>query len=506
MIPLPKRDTSINWRMASVNSAMPTTVKWAVPLLALAGLALGALIGLLVNTIANPFYVGVATLGLMAAVATVLRVEWGLLVLVFILYTRFSDVLVHTHGLPSIAQPFIALLLAAITLRLLWRWRPPRGIALPMLLLLSYGVVGLASMLYAADTARVQGALLDYAKDVVIAMIVVLLLQKGLTFRRIIWALLAAGIFMGTLSVYQQLTGTFDNNYWGFSEGVVMNIVGSSSDQRIAGPGLGPNAYAQFLLVLAPLALDRLWHARRPLLRLLAGWAFVVCTLSVIFTFSRGAFLGLIVVLLVMFVRRPPKPVTALVSLVILAFMLQFVPPQYKERMATLTVFLPFNNSDVIEEAQYEVSFRGRLSENLSGWLMFSEHPFVGVGFNNYKNNYQEYARRLGLDPRLEARSAHSLYLQTVAEQGMLGLAWLLIFLGFLFGGLRRAYHDFAAAGQPDLSHMTWALGVGILSLLVTGIFLHTAHPRYFWLLYGIALAVPQAARFERAQAMEKAA
>ncbi|MFN8476221.1 MAG: hypothetical protein U0074_00125 [Kouleothrix sp.] len=38
------------------------------------------------------------------------------------------------------------------------------------------------------------------------------------TLRRGHWALLIAGALIGGLSVYQQITKTFDNTYWGFAQ------------------------------------------------------------------------------------------------------------------------------------------------------------------------------------------------------------------------------------------------------------------------------------------------
>ena len=42
---------------------------------------------------------------------------------------------------------------------------------------------------------------------------------------------------------------------------------------------------------------------------------------------------------------------------------------------------------------------------------------------------------------------------------------------------------------------MTTAFGIGLLGYLTAALFVHAAYPRYFWLLVGIALALPQTAR-----------
>jgi O-antigen ligase len=308
---------------------------------------------------------------------------------------------------------------------------------------------------------------------------------------RIVWVLLAAGIFMGTISVYQQMTGTFENPYWGFGQAEIKNIVGQTSDYRIGGPGFGPNAYGQFLLVLVPLALDRLWSEQTLLRRSLAVWALAVCVLSIFFTFSRGSFLGLILVLSVMIIRRPPKLSTILLTFLIGIVLVQSMPAQYTNRLNTLLDLLPGGQTDALEE----VSFRGRISENTVGWLMFTDHPLIGVGLRNYKTNYLAYSKNLGIDDRREARGAHNMYLEIAAEMGLMGLFAFGLIVWALYHALRSAQADFTEAGMPDYANIAFAFGVGLFGFLAVGIVKHMAHPRYFWMLCGIALAMPYVAR-----------
>lgn len=469
--------------------------------LAFGALAVGAggVAGLLISEVSNPLMVFASVAGLLAVFGMLLRPELGLLALIFMIYTRFSDVLVDVHGLPSIAKLFVPLLLLIILVRWGVYGQRLENWKLPTLLLAGYGLIGFSSLLYAAEPARVQDALVVFVKDAVILLIIVLLLQRGATLRRVIWTLLAAGIFLGTLSTYQQLTGTFDNDYWGFGQVALKNIVSDTgaSGYRIGGPGLGPNGYGRYLLLVVPLALDRLWNEKRILWRILAAWAFAVSVLSIFFTFSRGTFLALVVVLIVMFVRRPPKPLVMLFTILVTAVLLQYLPTQYTQRLAGLTKLLPGNSY----EAEADISFRGRLSENISAWDMFLDQPLLGVGLENFNFHYQDYSRRLGLDPRREERSPHNLYLEIMSELGLVGLFWFIGLQWITFKGLQQARKDFLAAGMPDYAGISLAMGAAIIGFLVTGIFLHVAQPRFFWLLYGIALAIPHVAKRELKEA-----
>ncbi|RMF01501.1 MAG: hypothetical protein D6768_10510, partial [Chloroflexi bacterium] len=220
----------------------------------------GVLVALVTTGAAHPVLALAAVLGPIIALAILFNPEWGLLLLVFMVYTRFSDALIDSMGAPSIAKPFIVFLLLVVVARWLVFREVLASFKYPLIFLGSYAVMGLMALLYAADDGAVISATADFAKDAVIMLIVVGLLKNAESLRRVIWALLAAGIFLGTITTYQQLTGTFENEYWGFAQATYAHIVGHIDDFRIGGPGLGPNGYGQFMLFLVPLALDRLWN------------------------------------------------------------------------------------------------------------------------------------------------------------------------------------------------------------------------------------------------------
>ncbi|HRQ40137.1 MAG TPA: O-antigen ligase family protein [Chloroflexota bacterium] len=413
-----------------------------------------------------------------------------LALLVFATYTRFSDVLEKYYGVPSFILPLALLLLGSLFMRWWFLGERIHNWERTAVLLGIYGLVIFTSLFYAADYGRSQNAIIEFIKNCLLLFAVVLAMRDSQSLRGVSYALLAAGIFMGSLTVYQQLTGTFENAYWGFAQTEVKNIVTGVSDYRAAGPVGSTNYYALVMVVLVPLALDRVWHERKLAYRFLGLWALVVSILAVIFTFSRGGFIALVVVLAIMIVRESLDPLKLLLSLTLLFIAWQFIPANYTERLSTTLDLLPGRG----ENARNEISFRGRTSEVVVAWLIFADHPVMGVGLNNYKNYYQAYAQPLGWDNRREERAAHSLYLEMAAETGLVGLA---AFGAIVVVALRRAYQTqkmFMRAGRYDEATLAFAWMVALVGYLVASLFLHGAYLRYFWLLIGILLALPQTA------------
>ncbi len=447
----------------------------------------GVLLGLLVVGVPNPLLLVAAAFGLVAACVIIARIEWGLLFLVFISYSYFSTTAIDNFGIPSVAKLLVLLLSFGIIVRWALYGERPTGWGVLAFLIFINCLVGGASLAYSADMKEAGKTLVYLIKDSMIAFIVVILLKRGAFLRSVIWALLAAGILMGTLGVYQHLTGTFHNTYWGFAIAVMKDIADGTSDYRISGPLGAPNFFAQILLPLIPLALDRMKSERKVLLKGAAAWALVVCTLSLFFSYSRGGFLALLMMSIAFIILHPPKPKVILILLIIVIPLFNFVPPKYFDRMITIQDMLPGSG----QKAMSDDAFRGRKSEMIVAMHMFLDHPIRGVGLGNYEIYYQNYSRKIYLDSRLEGRQAHSRYLEVLAETGLIGFVAFCLLLWMMFLGLWRARKAVAGGEPKDLKNTISAVGIGMVGFLTASIFLHDAFARFFWLMVGISFAIP---------------
>ncbi len=457
------------------------------------GLVLGGVSGLLVVGVPDALKLFVIVVGLFAFVVSLARVDWGLLVLLFISYTRFSDVVVQYHGAPSVAKSFVLLLLLAIAARWVVYGEKPEGWQKPAVLMFAYAVIIFSSILYAADPERTQAATISFVKDALILVIISVLLYSGEQLRRVIWALMAAGIFLGTLSVIQYLTKSYNENFWGFAQAPRMHIIGETSGPRISGPFGSPNVFAQVMLVLIPLSLDRFWNEESRWARLIAGYGFAIITLTVVFTFSRSGFVALVFVMGLLLLYYRPKFTALLTLLVAGVFLIQFIPQQYVARIKTLALLTPASDYN----PQYEVSFRGRASEVMVGWMMFRDNPILGVGKENYPVYYQEYSRKVGIDPRTEQRSPHNLYIEVLAEQGILGFVFFALILWYALRDIIQSRKRLLERDEHRYAGMVTSFGIGFLGFLVASLFIHSSYPRFLWILVGIAYAMPRVADHE---------
>lgn len=478
----------------------PRQAGFSPGLFALTALVIGAGAGAsAVAVAADPLVVAAVFLAAWGLTLVVVRSDWALAALAVFAVLRIPDLATDTHGLPS---PFPALI-GGVLLGIAFRWAAsgerPWGGGRALLLIGAYVAVALGSLLFATDPAGGREAWELLLKDAGVAIVVGLLLHSTASLRVLMWAVVASGGLLAALSVFQVLSGSFGTEFLGLGKWSVENIVGTFDDVRVSGPIGDANFYGQMLVMIVPLAMDRMWGERNPMLKSVAALSALLCSAAIVLTFSRGAAVALVVVVAAMLIAHPPRPV-ALIAIGLAAVLaVPLLPQGYAERLTTL-------GQIGTVEGTTDVSIRGRTAEVTAGWLMFADRPLTGIGYANYPDNYLDYVSSVGIELRREEREAHSLYLEVAAETGIPGIAAFGVVLIGSFASLRRARRRFLEAGLEESAGMMRALQASLVGFLITALFLHLDYAALFWIIIGTALAAPNVAAREAAPSTEEAA
>ena len=432
-------------------------------------------------------------LAVAALVAMLLVPQIATLAFLFLLYINAPVVLVNLHGLPFIVgAAFIGLLgipLASLIIRRESLIIPPT-----VTLIILYILVMAMSSLVARHFVPAWATLLIHIQEgLVPALLLVNFIRTPAMLRAAIWALLLAGLLMGALSIHQELTGSYDSSYGGFAR-IEGRGISTGVDEfgaierrpRLAGPIGEKNRYAQVMLVLIPLAVGMLLNERGRVLKLLAAAAGFFTFSAVLLTFSRGAavaLLALVVAALALRVIRLRSAVP-LVALALVAVLV--VAPDFFARTATLT-----ETTAALTEGRdtTDLSVLGRLTLDLAAVRMFVEHPILGVGIANFLELSVDYANPLGMRHFSSPVPAHNHYLQIAAETGLLGIATFLGLLGYLLSQLWRCRLDALAFRRFEHARTAAALLFALLAYLVSAVFLHSSYERYFWVLIALCAA-----------------
>ncbi|MEW6535210.1 MAG: putative O-glycosylation ligase, exosortase A system-associated [Candidatus Auribacterota bacterium] len=201
---------------------------------------------------------------------------------------------------------------------------------------------------------------------------------------------------------------------------------------------------------------------------------FFLSILGVVFTYSRGGFLGLCVVLLMINLRSKRK----VLSLIIVGAMIAiigtfFLPEEYKERLGTIVV-------DEEQGEEREASSASRIHFWKVAMIIANNYPIIGIGPGCYPDVYDYYDFSNGLYGT--TRAVHNTYFQMLTNNGYPGLVLMLLLMFFGFTTcmkLRRRVKRredlqwiFACANMMEIS---------LAAYCVCGMFLSAAYADLFY-------------------------
>ncbi len=236
------------------------------------------------------------------------------------------------------------------------------------------------------------------------------------------------------------------------------------------------NIFAAALLVVLPLLNYLRLQAHHKITRFGLLFVMGICFLTVVASYSRGAFLGIFAVTVVLWWRSRNKLLGMIVLGAALWAAIMFMPADWVARMHT------------IDHYHRNGSAASRLYIWRVAWLLALHHPLTGVGFG------------ATLSPQVIATVApvkwtieiHSVWFQALGEQGFpVFFVWLGITLVGVFNARRIVQ---LTRDRPDLA---WANDLGrmvqvsIVAYAVTGTFLPIAYwDIYFTVLVALQMAL----------------
>lgn len=227
------------------------------------------------------------------------------------------------------------------------------------------------------------------------------------------------------------------------------------------------------LIVMLAKQADKKWLKR-------AGYAAALLTIgATVFTYSRGALLGLAATLPFIFLTARKKLLVLLLIVPLAWVGPSLVPKKLLHKESTISTYHEDNSA------------MQRIQAWSVAWNVALHSPLVGGGFkleNTSNDRWLRYASFLG-DWDNRARAAHSIYFQMLGEQGFTGLILFLLLLFYSFRTLAKVKKEAKSSDSHAwMGDYASALQIGLLGYAVSGAFLSLA---YFDLFYAyVALAV----------------
>jgi putative inorganic carbon (hco3(-)) transporter len=210
-----------------------------------------------------------------------------------------------------------------------------------------------------------------------------------------------------------------------------------------------------------------------------ACWIVIAMSVvTVIATFSRSGFIGLMAVMLGFVTVAKPRLGAMLLPVALAIGVWIYAPPSWYARINTIQTFQQDNSSI------------GRLQAWEASWNIAADRPLLGGGFAAVERSkiYDKY-RHFETD-ELGARAAHSIFFEVLGDLGFVGLLLYLAILGACVRNLvlvRLWSSDHAELGWANLLARMMLVSLG--GFVAAGAFLSMAY--YDMVLCLIALSVP---------------
>ncbi|MBQ1244615.1 MAG: O-antigen ligase family protein [Clostridia bacterium] len=310
-----------------------------------------------------------------------------------------------------------------------------------------------------------------------IVMAVYFLASNLLSNKRVVGNMVGVILFSGFLiavfGIFQQLSGEMVANW--LDPRAFDYITG-----RISSTFDNPNVFASYIIMILPFAFVNARERFTPFLLFSRALIIVVLGASLVFTWSRGAWLGAIVSILALAIfslRKSPRILVALFAFIPNVILL--LPRAITQRFSSIFSFLDTN-------VDSSVSYRFTVWKDSLSLLKDNLFGGVGVGSEAYKEAMLHYGS-IGVEA---AEHSHNLYLQIGVE---LGIFALLTFCLILIFTLRNCYSVEFSANETGARHICTASLCSCIALLTNGLFDHVWYNYrvclFFWLALGLCSA-----------------
>jgi len=194
----------------------------------------------------------------------------------------------------------------------------------------------------------------------------------------------------------------------------------SSGVKRVSVNVNNPNEAAGYLAFYFFLFVTIAFSVRNRTVKLVSGILAFLSLFLLMATYSRGGQLAVFAAILLYSIIKLSKLgkkkiiyVSAVGGSVILLFLI-FIGSSYLSRFSD------------ISSGSIDGSTLDRFGLWYSAFRLFLDSPIVGVGVNNFKNLYLEYHPLYGIMPIQKHFVAHNYLLNTLAEQGIIGVVALI--------------------------------------------------------------------------------
>jgi O-antigen ligase len=298
-----------------------------------------------------------------------------------------------------------------------------------------------------------------FIRCVVIFIVMVNVVRTESRLRGLMFLALAAALWLSVQAINEYRQG-------------LMTVEGYRASGRGTGIFGNTNDMALHLVTILPISVALLFISNGTGRRVFYGACATLIIAAIVLSYSRGAFIGLVVVFIFFTVklggRHRVEILLAVLGVAVAVILL--APSGYGGRL--LSIFNPSLDPGGSADAR-----RGELFRSI---YIALRHPLLGIGMGNYQ-------------PEMSYRGlvTHNSYTQVAAE---LGMSALVCYVMFIVSPLRKlgqiARETFSARRSSSFYYLALGLQASVIAYMVSSFFLSVSFNWYVFYLIGYAVCL----------------
>jgi len=429
---------------------------------------LGMVLGIS-TVVVNPIIITIALLGAIGGYIILVQPEVGVVITIFAL-----------PFLPTMAVALLTIFVAmCYFIKYIQGKRSLNFELVDLVLLVFIGLVFFGGIVSFSESGSLRPALMWICLMFGYFVIVNLIRTVEWTYR-CVSAILASSFIVSAIGVFEYFFGSLKLDW--IDENMFGNIEG-----RVVSTFANPNVLAEYLILTLPLAVALFLSTKNTSLKATSFVLFSVGFACLIFTWSRGAWIGFIFGILVFMIIYSRKSLMALLFCSLGIPFLPFVLPE-----SITQRFLSIGNL-----GDSSTSYRFNIWKGAINMLKENFIGGIGIGPDAFSKAYVKHSLA-GIE---SAPHSHNLFLEIAIELGIMGLITFLVII------ILHARHNMSFLHRSEndsaFSRM-FALGsfCGMLSFLVQGMTDYTWYNYrlfyMFWIMAAINTAIIRSTENER--------
>ena len=310
----------------------------------------------------------------------------------------------------------------------------------------------------------------EFSKILLFYLAIILILKKKVHIDTLIWSVVLSISSYAAMESFKFIV-SFGNHMIAGYDG---HVLGDRNDLAVA------------INMAIPLIIYLINQTKMRALKVGLILLLLLNILAIIGTYSRGGFVGLVVLGGYFYIKSNRKLLLTLILTITIGALISSTPSAWNERMSTVSTASSLDSSFIGRLWAWKISVK-IANENVFGNGFYASQDLIA--WHRYRTTIDDFGP-IYTPPVPEGqvpKAAHSIYFQVLGDMGYGGLIIFLLILAALFRRLQRITKKAKQYQMDWCGQLTSMLSVSLVGFLITGANVSMAYFDFIYLLIGIS-------------------